>query len=142
MRPFVLFLNFDMQLGDILRVIGVALLVAFLVLILKNMKSEAASLLRVGGLVVLLCGAILLLSEILTEFRSLIFFDEAERYVGIMTRALGLALVSQIGGDICRDMGETSVGSVVELCGRVAILSLCLPLISELMEYARTLAEL
>ena len=48
-------------------------------------------------------------------------------------------LLSKLCADVCRDMGENTVGGGIELGGRLAILSLCIPLIGELMGYAREL---
>ena len=61
-----------------------------------------------------------------------------------MLKALGMALVSKLCADVCRDSGETALAGGVESAGRIAILVLSLPtfakilaLVGEMLGYAR-----
>ena len=58
----------------------------------------------------------------------------AERYADILLGALGIALMTGICADICRDCREPSIAGYVEMAGRLEILLLCLPLIAEILE--------
>lgn len=58
----------------------------------------------------------------------------AERYTDILLGALGIALMTGICADICRDCREPSIAGYVEMAGRLEILLLCLPLIAEILE--------
>ena len=49
-----------------------------------------------------------------------------------LLRMMAIGCLARLGGDLCRDMGETSLATRLELCGRVEILLLCLPLVEEL----------
>lgn len=124
---------------EIVKLCGVGLVCAFSALMIGQIKGEYASLVRVGGTVVILGALSLGAADILSEALSFASFDGLSEYVKIMTKALGLCLVSKLCADICRDMGENAIGSGIELGGRLAILSLCLPLIRELIGYAREL---
>ena len=57
----------------------------------------------------------------------------------LAVRALGVGFTAQIGADICRDLGEGSVASCIELAGRAEILLLCLP---EFMGFAERAIEM
>ncbi len=55
-------------------------------------------------------------------------------YFTILCKAVGITYLTQLGGDVCRDCGEGAVGSAVELCGRVGLVVLALPLFVRLAE--------
>ncbi len=127
---------------DILKLCGVGLLCALAGVILRQIKGEYAALTRVAGAVLIFGALAISAYEIFSEVSTSILGGELSGYGGIMLKALGIAIVARICGDICRDMGESTVGSGVELGGKLCILALCLPLIGELMGYASELLEL
>ncbi len=53
-------------------------------------------------------------------------------YFVILCKALGIAYLTQLGSDICRDCGEAAIASAVELCGRISLVALALPLFVQL----------
>ena len=124
---------------DILKICGIGLLCAFCAPILRQLTGEYAPLVRAVGTVILLGALILWAADILSDSLAFSFVDGISEYGVIMMKALGLCLISKLCADVCRDMGENALGGVIELGGRLAILSLCLPLIGELMGYAREL---
>ena len=58
----------------------------------------------------------------------------------VMLRAGGIAVVSELGRQLCVDAGETALAGRIALAARVAILALCLPLMASLYESLRSLA--
>ena len=60
----------------------------------------------------------------------------AAEYTGILFRALGIAVLTHLTAELCRDCGESTVASGVETLGKLEILTLCLPLIGSVMEMA------
>ncbi|MDO4314812.1 MAG: SpoIIIAC/SpoIIIAD family protein, partial [Oscillospiraceae bacterium] len=44
-------------------------------------------------------------------------------------KTVGIALVVKVGGNLCRDAGESALGSVVETAGAVCALLAALPLL-------------
>ena len=127
---------------DIVKLCGVGLLCALSALLIAQVKREYSALIRICGTIIVFGALALWMSDIFSEVSTLVFTDRLGDYATLMAKALGLSLITRICSDICRDMGEGAVGSGVELGGRLAILSLCLPLVGELMEYAKELMEL
>ena len=125
---------FDM---DVLKLCGMGVLCALVAMIMKQIKGEYSALVRVCGTVIIFGALVLVASDIFSDIGGILFEDGLSGYAKIM--ALGLALLSRICADICRDLGEGAVGSGIEFGGKLAILSLCIPLIDELMGYARQL---
>jgi len=50
----------------------------------------------------------------------------------LLIRATGISLIAEFGAQLCRDADESALAGRVELAGRVALLGMCLPLLSQL----------
>lgn len=51
-----------------------------------------------------------------------------------MFRVLGIAIVAQLAGDVCRESGMSAAATAVELCGRALALLQALPLLQTLLD--------
>ena len=51
----------------------------------------------------------------------------------LLLKAVGVGYICQFTSDICTDAGETAIASKVELAGRIAILSMTVPVINSLV---------
>ena len=60
--------------------------------------------------------------------------------VSAMLRAAGITILAELGGQLCRDAGETALAGRIGLIARVAILALCVPVASRLVEWLLRLA--
>ena len=127
---------------ELVRVCALALVCAIGALILKGINSQSVSALRICGIVVVFGMAIAAAGTIFSQTAELIDVSTVGDYAVRMLKALGLAMLSGIGADICRDCGENTVASGVETVGNLSILSLCIPLFSELIGYAQALLEM
>ena len=130
------------MIADILKICGVGVLCAFCGMMLRKMNGELAPLLRVCGGVLIFGALIGTLTEILGSLEGSFLSEETVTYANLMKKALGIAIVTRISSDVCRDTGESAIGGCVELGGKLIILSLCLPLVTELAGYARELLVL
>ncbi len=57
-----------------------------------------------------------------------------QEYFQILCKAVGISWLTQLAGDLCRDCGETAIASAAELCGRILLTLLALPLFLTLAE--------
>lgn len=55
-------------------------------------------------------------------------------------RGAGIAVIADLGAQLCRDAGESALAGRVVLIARVSILALCVPLLSALAELLGRLA--
>ena len=69
-------------------------------------------------------------AEMIRDFLEGVALD-GETY-RIMLRASGIVLVTQISTQLCKDMDAPSVAQRVELCGRLALLGIAVPVFIEL----------
>ena len=103
---------------------------ALLTLVLKKSTPELGLLLTTGAAVVLL----LTLMESYGEITA--FLNELAARSGVeqtlftpLYKAVGSALVVNVGSNLCRDAGESALASVVETAGAVCALLVALPLL-------------
>ena len=120
-----------------IRLIGFCLLTAALTMTLRQMHPAVAG---------LLCAVfgVLIVSAVLPQVREYIgtireFLDSlglSGEYYRVMLRAMGIVLVTQIAVQVCRDMDAPSVAQRAELCGRLALLGVALPVFLSLARMA------
>ena len=128
--------------GDLLRICGLAVLCLAASLLLSKMGGDFVGLVRLGGSILLFGTLIFGLGEIIEALRELFSAGGAERYADRMIRALGLALLTAICSDLCRDTGENTLASGVEMAGKLAIVWVSLPLVEEILQMASEILEL
>ena len=54
--------------------------------------------------------------------------------LGVLMKAVGIALVTEISGTICTDAGNSSLGKTVQILGSAAVLFLSVPIIRSFLE--------
>ena len=91
------------------------------------------------------CGAaVMLLAQPLEELKG--FWEEAASWGQLpvqlfvpLVKTVGIALLCRTGSDLCRDAGESAIGSVLETAGAVAAIVVSLPLFRSAWELLRSL---
>lgn len=132
---------------EVLRACGVGLLCSFCIIIVGKMSGNAAATVKTCGSVVLFGMLLLGMRNALGELEKIfiglpINQDSFYKPFSLMLKALGIALISRFCADICRDCGENTLGNGIESVGRIAIFSLCLPVISDIIGYATQVMEM
>lgn len=123
----------------LLQLAGLAVLFAALSSVIKECGAR-------GGALVSLVGGLALLFYALSRYAApIVFLREMAEETGVaegfsaVLRMMAVGCITRIAGDVCRDMGETTLASRVELCGRAEILLLALPIFKELCVLATEL---
>lgn len=118
-----------------IRVCFFAILSTIVTVIIKQCRPEYAFLVRIATTVGIFAVAVSVALPIITYVRSVFSggLGEEAIYVENVLKALGVAILTQICADICRDLGEGSAAGGVELIGRIEILLLCIPMLESVM---------
>lgn len=120
---------------EILQVVGLGLVITILALIIRTQKPEIALFLGLVFGIIIFWLILDKLGEILTVFRHLA--DDAkidDLYITSLLKILGIAYITEFGAQICRDAGEGTIASKIELAGKVLILWLALPILVGILE--------
>lgn len=120
---------------DIFRIIGIGLVGGILSMTVKQYKKEYAVLV---GLATVLCILFFTLDTLEEAIASVMLITEKSgvdtRYFVAVMKVVGVAYITQFGAEILRDGGEGAIALKVELAGKVFILGLTLPIITEFLE--------
>ena len=114
-----------------------------LALILGQYRPEFRMLVTAAVTLLLIAMVLEQLSPVLEQLRSTMELTGLTGdYAAILFKAVGICLLTQLAGDVCRDSGESSIASKIELAGRAAILLTAMPLIQEVLVWAWELMNL
>ena len=114
-----------------------------LALILGQYRPEFRMLVTAAVTLLLMAMVLEQLSPVLEQLRSTMELTGLTGdYAAILFKAVGICLLTQLSGDVCRDSGESSIASKIELAGRAAILLTAMPLIQEVLVWAWELMNL
>lgn len=124
-----------MKLLDILRIVAFVLICVVLILIVRNNNVEYA-------LMIEILAGVFLLSIIFGELKGLVGMVEnlANRinfeivYLDVLLKIVGVAYIAEFAIGFCKDAGQEAIASKVELCAKVFILVIALPVIFALVE--------
>ena len=108
-----------------------------LAVVIKKWNSDFLPLVRLAA-TVLFAGAIFsMASPLVSYLKQLTDATGIASYAVFLFKALGIAVLTQICADICRDAGESGIGTSLELAGKLEILLLSLPLMGEIFTAAK-----
>ena len=115
------------------KLAAVALVTAILSLALKKDQPAFAFLVSVCAAAGLLLAVAQQVSPLLQWLHALAGVLPGQG-ISCLLRVLGIALISQLAGDICREAGLAAAATASELCGRVLVLLQALPLLQQLLD--------
>ena len=128
---------------EITALIVLCIITALLALSLRGQRPEFAMLLSLG------CGVFVLLN-LLGQMKGILSGLEMvmaglsgqSDLTGIILKALGICIVAELGSQCCRDAGEAAIAAKVELAAKTALVLMCMPVFTQLLETAGELLRL
>lgn len=120
-----------------INIIMIIVIIASISVVLKKYVKEYSLLINIlTGLVVI----VYLISETVPIFnyiKELINLTKIpDKHISILFKSLGLCFVTQFASDSCRDSGEISLASKIEIIGKIAMLTISMPLFEEVTDIA------
>ncbi len=124
-----------MTVSEVLTaVVGLLLCATMLSVLLRTQRPELAiclALVTASVVSVLLVKQIAPLISTMRQMMALTALPSES--FGVVLKATGVCLATQLAADTCRDAGESALASKAELAGRVLLLILAVPLFEELL---------
>jgi len=123
------------MLLDIIQIVGLGIAATIIIIVIKAQKPEIAiQLSLITGIVIffLIAGKFAAIVDLLGSY-----FDKADidiMYFTVLLKIVGIAYIAEFGAEICRDAGESSIASKIELAAKVIIMALAVPIITSLLE--------
>lgn len=118
---------------EIVKIVVSAILIVFVVTIIKQIKPELAVAIMVIGSVVLILYILSFFSPIVVTIEKIINSTglNKEMFV-VLLKIIGIGYLVEFCADICNDSGNSAIANKVVLGGKIFILILAIPIISEL----------
>ncbi len=120
---------------EIIKIIGIAILAVVIIIIIKQYRPEFAIYISIiTGIIILsfiidkLSGTINLLSDLSNKLNN------GQEFLKILVKITGIAFLTEFAVSICKDAGESAIGSKIDLGGKVIIIAMSIPIISSMLE--------
>lgn len=118
-----------------LKIAVTAIVGVFLLLLVKQYRPEYTLLIRLSVTGIIVFSALKIIGDMLPEIETMLEGAGIESaYLRLLTKVLGVSVVTQLAADTCRDSGEGTIAAKVELAGKIIVLSMCLPLAKTLLQ--------
>ena len=122
-------------MSDVLTVAAAGILSAVCAVVVRKQVPEIALLLAI-------CGGVLILNRCSGVLKSAVDFVSALAKIGgletnaaaIVIKVAGIATVTRIGADFCRDAKESGLATVVETAGGMFALLAVIPLMDAVLD--------
>lgn len=122
---------------DLLKISFVGILTALLYGLIRQVKPEMAPLVILGGTTVIILAVSDVLLDVTDSVNSMMELAGLEKEnVSLLIKSLGICVVTQFAADICYDNSSSTLGSAVELAGRLGAIALALPMIKSVARIA------
>ena len=120
-----------------LRLMGFCLLAGAMVMLIRQMQLQAAALLSVAFGVMIVSATLAQVAGYIENVRAfLASLNLDAQYWRVMVKAVGIVLVTQLAVQACEDMDAASIARRAEAVGRLALLSVAMPVFMELTQMA------
>ncbi len=120
---------------DIFKIIGIGILTSILVVVIKQIKPELSLFVGITG------GAVILLMVISTVTNVINVFSTLAEKSGLsnslflcLLKIIGIGYLTEFASDICVDSGSAGLGDKIILAGKVLILSMAFPVVTNILE--------
>lgn len=120
---------------DVIKIIGIGIISLILIIITKQYKPEFA-------IYISLIAGILILTLIIDKLTNIVQLLQSisskvsinNNFLGILLKITGIAFLTEFAVSICKDSGESAIASKIEIGSKIIIISISIPIISNLLE--------
>lgn len=119
---------------EIFKIVALGILICIVIIIVKQIKPEFAILVLIAGSVVMLCYLFNYFTNILGVFDKIISKTgiNAELFA-IILKIVGIGYLIEFAANICADSGNPAIADKIVLGGKLMILTVSMPIITNLL---------
>lgn len=120
---------------QIFQIVGIGIVATILILVIKKHSPEIAIQVSILSGIVIFILVASKLSAVIDLLRN--YADKANikpAYFTTVLKITGIAYIAEFGAEVCKDAGEGSIASKIELAGKITIIVLSVPIITSLLD--------
>ena len=114
-------------------IIAACIVSAVAVLFLKQHRPELAMLLSAAAGALVLVALVSPTLQIAASLGERLSGAGLSEIFKVLLKVMGICYLTDFAADLCRDFGQSSLASKVELAGKISVIGLCLPLVDTLL---------
>ena len=120
---------------NIFQIISIAIIGAFFSVTLKNYRPEYAMITALAtGIFIIFIISQNIFSVIDSLQKIILKTGIDSRYFKIILKVVGISYITQFGSVICKESGYNSIATKVDAAGKICVISLTIPVISEFLK--------
>lgn len=120
---------------DIVKIIGIGLVALVIILVMKQNKPEFVIYIELiaGVLILSMCfDKITAVINLIQNFSNRI--NISNKFITVLLKITCIAILAEFAISICKDAGESSIASKIEMGSKFMIITTSIPIISSLLE--------
>lgn len=125
---------------DIFKIVALALTGVILASLMKSVNKEISIYIILATVIILFLTIIDTLTEVFTFLENIYNnVTYGKTFFPVILKVLAVAYITDFTAQLCKDAGEGTIGSKVELAGKVIIFYLAIPILSAILELIQSL---
>lgn len=120
---------------ELFKIVGIGLITCIACLIVRQVKPDVASIIMIAGGVVILLMVVDYVAQIFDVFKVII--DKTgltSNLFSIVLKIVGVGYLTEFAANICSDTGCNSLADKILLAGKILILVMSLPIVTNIVE--------
>lgn len=120
---------------EILKIVALALTGVILAALMKSVNKEISIYIVLATVIILFLSIIDKLADIFQFLENI--YDNVtygRTFFPVILKVLAVAYITDFTAQLCKDAGETTIGSKVELAGKIIIFYLAMPILTAILE--------
>lgn len=119
----------------ILKIIGIGLVTCFAVMIIKPVKTDFAILLGIVGGVIILLLVLNYLTSVFTTLNTIITKTGLNKNIfSLVLKIVGIGYLTEFAASLCYDCGGGGLADKMLFGGKVVLLVMSLPIITDILK--------
>ncbi len=119
----------------IIKIIGIALISSFAIMLIKPIRPDFAVLIGVVGGLVILGFVISQLSYTVNFFETVIEKTGVSKGIfSLVLKVVAIGYLTEFGASLCNDCGNSSLGDKLLFSGKIVLLVMALPIVTQILE--------
>lgn len=119
---------------DIVKVCAFCITAVILVTILKEQNKAVATMISIVAGVIVMLYVVSNIDGIFSALNNIAGVSSVEsKYFALILKISGITYLIEFGKNLCMDAGENALGTKLEMAGKVMIVTLTLPILTEIL---------
>lgn len=120
---------------EIFKIIGIGIITVFSYIVIKQLKPEFAIIVGLAGSIILLFSISDSIISVINSFASLVAKTGINTELfSLVLKIIGIGYLTEFAANLCMDSGCNSIADKILLAGKILIMIVALPIITNLID--------